>query len=101
VLAIGVKRATSRGAFWGLLAGMAVVSFFAFGINLSDFLEHREEWPKLAFALQVVPAAALDSIGGYARAAGTISFLWHNVVGTVTVVIVGLLVGLTERPKAA
>jgi len=63
VLAIGVKRATSRGAFWGLLAGMAVVALVA--------------------------------------KYSTMAFLWHNVVGTVTVVVVGVLVSLTERPKTA
>lgn len=58
ILAIGIKRATSRGAFWGLLAGMAAVAMVA------------------KFT--------------------TIAFLWHNVVGAVVVVVVGLLLSLTE-----
>ncbi len=58
VLAIGVPRATGRGAFWGLIAGMAAVA----------------------------TVARLSSI----------SFLWHNVVGVVVVVVVGLLISLTE-----
>jgi Na+/proline symporter len=61
ILAIGIKRATSRGAFWGLLAGMAAVAAVA---NFT-----------------------------------TIAFLWHNVVGAVVVVVVGMLLSLTEpRP---
>jgi SSS family solute:Na+ symporter len=60
VLAIGVPRATGRGAFWGLLAGMAAVATVA----------------RLTF----------------------ISFLWHNVVGVVVVVVVGVLLSLTEQP---
>jgi Na+/proline symporter len=58
VLAIGVPRATSRGAFWGLLAGMAAVATVA--------------------------------------ATTRISFLWHNVVGVMVVVSVGLLISLGD-----
>jgi len=58
VLAIGTRRATGRGAFWGLLAGMAVVALVALTTS--------------------------------------ISFLWHNVVGVVTVVVVGLAVSYTQ-----
>jgi Na+/proline symporter len=61
VLAIGTRRATGRGAFWGLIAGMAAVAWVAFNTS--------------------------------------ISFLWHNVVGVVVVVIVGMLLSYTEpRP---
>jgi len=61
ILAIGIKRATSRGAFWGLLSGMAAVAAVA---NFT-----------------------------------TIAFLWHNVVGAVVVVVVGMMLSLTEpRP---
>jgi Na+/proline symporter len=55
MLAILTKRATSRGAFWGLLAGMAVVLTVAFSPWTRD-----------------------------------IAFLWHNLIGAVVVVIVGL-----------
>jgi SSS family solute:Na+ symporter len=63
VLAIGVKRATSRGAFWGLLAGMTAVALVA---RYSDM-----------------------------------AFLWHNVVGVVVVVTVGMTISLMERPREA
>jgi SSS family solute:Na+ symporter len=59
-LAIGTKTATSRGAFYGLLAGMAAVAVVAFTTN--------------------------------------IAFLWHNIVGAVTVVIVGLAISALDRP---
>jgi Na+/proline symporter len=58
-LAIGTKWATSRGAFWGLLTGMAAV-------------------------------AAVASFT-------SIAFLWHNIVGAVTVVAVGLLISAFDR----
>ncbi len=58
VLAIGTKRATSLGAFVGLFAGMAAVSYAASYTN--------------------------------------IAFLWHNVIGAVTVVVVGMLVSLVD-----
>jgi SSS family transporter len=61
VLAIGTRRATGRGAFWGLVVGMVVVGFVAFGTS--------------------------------------ISFLWHNVVGVVVVVVVGMALSYTDRPK--
>ena len=58
VLAIGAKRATSRGAFWGLLAGMAAVALVA--------------------------------------RYSSIAFLWHNVVGVVAVVGIGMLISLLD-----
>ncbi len=61
ILAILTKNATAAGAFWGLLAGMAVVLTVAF----------------------TTP----------------IAFLWHNLIGAVTVVIVGLGIS-TLRPAA-
>ncbi|MGH7504184.1 MAG: sodium:solute symporter family transporter, partial [Longimicrobiales bacterium] len=56
-----IRRATPRGAFYGLLAGMAAVAAVTF-------------------------------------LAPSISFLWHNVIGAVTVVIVGTLLSLTQPP---
>jgi SSS family transporter len=60
VLALGVKRATGRGAFVGLIAGIAAVAYVA------------TQMPRIAF-------------------------LWHNVVGVVVVVIVGVIVSLSHR----
>jgi Na+/proline symporter len=61
VLAIGTRRATGRGAFWGLLAGMAAVATVAF----------------------TTP----------------ISFLWHNVVGVVVVVAVGMAISYAKPAR--
>jgi SSS family transporter len=63
VLAVGMKRATGPGAFWGLLAGMAAVALVA----------------------------------RYTA----IAFLWHNVVGVVAVVTIGMLVSLLDRPSSS
>jgi solute:Na+ symporter, SSS family len=60
ILALAVPRATGRGAFVGLMAGMSAVAAVAIGL------------PKIAF-------------------------LWHNVVGAVSCVVVGFLVSLTSR----
>lgn len=54
MLAILTKRATAAGAFYGLIAGMAVVLVFAFGTS--------------------------------------VAFLWHNLIGAVVVVSVGLAI---------
>jgi solute:Na+ symporter, SSS family len=59
ILAIGVRQATSNGAFIGLLAGMGSVAWVASSTK--------------------------------------IAFLWHNVVGAVAVVVVGIVVSLVER----
>jgi Na+/proline symporter len=62
MLAILTKRATARGAFWGLIAGMAVVLTVAFTLP--------------------------------------IEFLWHNLIGAVVVVIVGMTISvLAPRPR--
>ena len=59
ILAILTKRATSRGAFFGLIAGMAAV---------------------LAVALTLP----------------WIEFLWHNLIGAVVVVVVGMAISYTQ-----
>jgi solute:Na+ symporter, SSS family len=64
VLAVGVRRATSGGAFWGLISGMAVVATVAFH-----------------------PATR------------SISFLWHNVIGVIVVVTVGVAISLISGPR--
>jgi Na+/proline symporter len=60
VLAILTKRATARGAFWGLVAGMVVVLFVAFTTS--------------------------------------IPFLWHNPIGVVAVVVVGMAISYMQPP---
>lgn len=59
ILAIMTKRATATGAFWGLLAGMAVVLTVAWTLP--------------------------------------IAFLWHNVIGAVVVVFVGMATSVLPR----
>jgi len=63
ILAIMTKRATARGAFWGLLAGMAAV---------------------LTVATQLP----------------WVAFLWHNLIGAVVVVVVGMAISYTQRPTS-
>jgi SSS family transporter len=63
ILAILTKRATARGAFWGLIAGMAAV---------------------LTVATQLP----------------WIAFLWHNLIGAVVVVVVGMAISYTQRPTS-
>jgi Na+/proline symporter len=64
MLAVLTRRATPAGAFWGLIAGMAVVLAVAFGTR--------------------------------------IEFLWHNLIGAVVVVVVGLALSWrrSEAPAA-
>jgi Na+/proline symporter len=64
ILAIMTRRATARGAFWGLIAGMLAVLTVAIGLP----------W---------------------------IAFLWHNLIGAVVVVVVGMAISYMQRPDAA
>ena len=63
ILAILTKRATSRGAFWGTIAGMAAVLY----------VYNWMPW---------------------------IAFLWHNLIGAVVVVSVGMAISYMQRPDA-
>jgi SSS family solute:Na+ symporter len=63
ILAILTKRATARGAFWGLIAGIASVLTVAIALP----------W---------------------------IEFLWHNLIGAVVVVVVGMAISYLQRPDA-
>ncbi|HLG57185.1 MAG TPA: sodium:solute symporter [Vicinamibacterales bacterium] len=62
ILAVGFRRASSNGAFIGLLAGMGAVAWAA------NFTK--------------------------------VAFLWHNVIGAVVVVIVGLLISAVDPARA-
>jgi len=62
ILAILTRRATARGAFYGLIAGMIAVLTVAIELP----------W---------------------------IEFLWHNLIGAVVVVAVGMAISFTERPN--
>ena len=64
ILGILTTRATARGAFWGLIAGMAVVLAVAFELP----------W---------------------------IAFLWHNVIGAVVVVCVGMAISYLQPSPLA
>jgi SSS family solute:Na+ symporter len=61
ILAILTRRATARGAFWGLIAGMIVVLAVAFTLP--------------------------------------IAFLWHNLIGAVVVVGVGMAISVADRRR--
>lgn len=77
VLALGFKRANSAGAFYGLISGVLVVSVF-------------DNLPWLASS---TGSTALLTLSEHSR----ISFLWYNVIGAVTVVLVGLLISAAGR----
>jgi SSS family solute:Na+ symporter len=64
ILAILTKRATARGAFWGVVAGMAAVLY----------VYTQMPW---------------------------IAFLWHNLIGAVVVVVVGMAISYTQPAPAA
>lgn len=57
-----IPKARARGAFFGLLAGMATVAAVTFG-------------------------------------APSVSFLWHNVIGALTVVVVGMVISALSPPE--
>lgn len=75
VLAFGVKRATGRGAFWGLLSGIAAIAL------LNNFGWIAGLWQSATGSTALLPVAE----------ALNISFLWYNVIGCGVVVAVGVL----------
>ncbi len=65
ILAILVKRATAAGAFWGLIAGMAVVLTVAFSPWTRDiaFLWHN----LIGAVVVVIVGSAISGLSGFAR----------------------------------
>jgi len=84
-LAIGTKRATGTGAFWGMICGLASVAV------VSNYGWINFWLGKLAG----IDLVAL--IGDYSK----ISFLWYNVIGCVVVVAVGMLLSLIDSGRAS
>jgi Na+/proline symporter len=81
VLAIGIKRARARGAFFGLLIGMssiALISNITWLAQQWTYFTGRNDFSVLAEYL-------------------TIEFLWFNVVGCVVTVVAGYLISLTTE----
>jgi SSS family transporter len=83
VLAIGTRRATSRGAFWGLLSGIASVA------AVSYYAEIAGAWRSLTGS---------DALVAYVDAL-KISFLWYNLIGCAVVVGVGMAISLAGRGR--
>ncbi|MCE2502976.1 MAG: sodium:solute symporter [Chlorobi bacterium] len=83
VLAIGVKRATARGAFWGLLIGMAVIGL----LNNLDSI--ASTWELLTGSQALYSLAENLSV----------SYLWYNVIGCLVVVLVGIVLGSSDKKE--
>jgi SSS family transporter len=81
VLAIGTRRATGRGAFWGLLSGIVTIA------AIDNFPAIAGWWQSLTGSSTLL--AMQDSL--------KMSFLWYNLIGCAVVVIVGMLLSLTQR----
>lgn len=87
VLAIGIKKAKARGAFFGLLIGMATVAF------VGGYPWLSKKWEALTGRndlWQIVQNSGLEILF-------KIEFLWFNVIGCLVTVIVGYLISLTVR----
>lgn len=83
VLAIGTKRATAKGAFWGLLSGIVVIAL----LNNLDWL--ASTWESLTGSPVLNPV--VDAL--------SVSYLWYNVIGCFVVVLVGLSFGKNNSKK--
>jgi Na+/proline symporter len=83
VLAIGTRRATGNGAFFGLLAGIVSVALVGNYSLVSS-------WLRTVTGIDLVAL-----IGDYSK----ISFLWYNVVGCVIVIAIGMTISLTEGKR--
>ena len=85
VLAFGFKRVGGRGAFWGLIAGMASIAI------LNNLEALAVGWDDLTGSDGLMPIAEALSV----------SFLWYNVIGCLVVVAVGVLVSGVGKPNLA
>ncbi|HZH30205.1 MAG TPA: sodium:solute symporter [Pyrinomonadaceae bacterium] len=85
VLAVAVPRARARGAFWGLLFGVAAIAF------IHNFATVADYWFKLTRHAGL--ADLKDDL--------EMSFLWYNLIACAVVVVVGYLLSLTVRDPQA
>jgi len=85
VLALGIRRATAVGAFWGLLAGIASIAL------IDNFSTVAAIWHDISGNDALLPLSE----------ALHISFLWYNVIGCAVVVVVGMTISLLGRRPAA
>jgi len=88
VLAFVVKRAKARGAFFGLLFGIASIAL------VNNFAWLAAKWQLLSGRSDLTPYTSYFKI----------EFLWFNVIGCLVTVLFGYLISLTvknERPPAA
>lgn len=83
VLAFVVKRSKARGAFFGLLFGIASIAF------VSNFAWLAAKWELLT------GRADLNALVKYFE----IEFLWFNVIGCLVTVLFGYLISLTVREE--
>ena len=83
VLAFAVKRARARGAFFGLLFGIASIAL------ISNFAWLAAKWELLTGRADLLPLVKYFKI----------EFLWFNVIGCLVTVIAGYLLSLTVKEK--
>jgi SSS family solute:Na+ symporter len=106
--------AVSRGAtgLWGIFA--CIVATYA--VNLGSLIEVVNRFGSFfygsilgVFLLAMIPRAralgafigllsGMAVVGAVNFGAPDVSFLWHNVIGAVTVVVIGMLISATTRP---
>ncbi len=99
VLAFGIKRARARGAFFGLLFGIAFV-FITSTLKAAEagyFLELPIIDSSFAWSKSCVQGFGTIACPVESKAA--IEFLWLNLVGCTATVIFGLLISLTVKKE--
>ena len=97
--------------FWGIFA--CIVATYA--VNLGSLIEVVNRFGSFfygsilgVFLLAMIPAsrasgafvgllAGMAAVGAVNFGAPAVSFLWHNVIGAVTVVIVGTIISVATR----
>jgi hypothetical protein len=104
-----VSRAAT--GFWGVFA--CIIATYA--VNLGSLIEVVNRFGSFfygsilgVFLLAMIPAsrasgafvgllAGMAAVGAVNFGAPSVSFLWHNVIGAVTVVIVGTIISVATR----
>ena len=99
VLAIVVKRARARGAFFGLLIGITTVFITSFFQIKEDFYYLSLPWISSDFGFTniFISLSELSRLPNNPGGKPVIEFLWLNLVGCFATVISGYLISLTVK----
>jgi len=103
VLAFVVRRATARGAFWGLLLGISAVFLTSRIFTSTAGYYFSVPWlaPDLSWSSYSLGIPAFNWMENPPGGKPIIAFLWLNLVGCVVTAVAGYLISFTQSARPA